>query len=197
MNLRERLLIQQIVMNIEPPQFNKDLLMIAEQPISKSLEQETADLLWEAVVSGATLKQIQGVPDSVMESIYAHAYKFYQIGHLDNAETFFRFLILYDTYNPEYLMGLAATLQQKKQYQNAIDAYQSVLVLAANDYRPMLHIGQCYLFMKNKTQARESFMALIESDAPATLRAQAEAYLGTMKPAEITESTETSENSHD
>jgi len=168
--------------------------MIAEQPVSKSLEKDTADLLWEAVMSGATLKQIQGVPDSVMESIYAHAYKYYQMGHLDNAETFFRFLVLYDTYNPEYLIGLGATLQQKKQYQNAIDAYKSVRILTKEDYRPLLHIGQCHLFLKNKELARESFTSLIKSDAPATLKAQAEAYLGTMSPAEITK---TSETNHD
>jgi len=171
--------------------------MIAEKSVPKSLEEETAELLWEAVISGATLKEIQGVPDSVMESIYAHAYKFYQIGRLDDAETFFRFLTLYDAYHSDYLMGLAATLQQKKQYQSAIDSYQLARALAKEDYRPLLYTGQCYLFLKNKEQARASFTSLIESDAPATLKAQAQAYLGTMKPAEITESTETCEKHHD
>lgn len=161
--------------------------MIAERSESTSTAEQTADLLWEAIVSGATLKEIQGVPDSVMDSIYAHAYKFYQMGRLDDAEVFFNFLHFYDSGNANYMMGLAATYQQKKQYAEAIDAYELTLALAKDNFRPMLHIAQCYLSLKDKQQARKSFEAILESDAPAPLKAQAQAYLGTMKPSENTE----------
>src|ERR1700750_2614341 len=114
--------------------------MIAEQSASNSTKAETISSIVSALVGGATLKEIHGVPDNVMEGIYAHAYQFYQAGRLDDAEVFFRFLSVYDMSNPEYLMGLAATLQQKKQYQQAIESYEIAFSLANNDYRSKLHI---------------------------------------------------------
>lgn len=170
--------------------------MIAEQLTPKSMEAETINLLWRALADGATLKEIHGVSDSIMEGIYAHAYKFYQSCRLDDAEVFFRFLCLYDANNSDYAMGLAATLQQKKQYQGAIDAYELAFALKENDYRPKLHIGQCYLFMKNKQQAYESFLSILESDAPALIKTQAEAYLGTIKINEPS-TTANEDGSHD
>lgn len=160
--------------------------MMTEQSLQAELsasDQETLQLFMNAIAGGATLKEIRGVPDRVMDGIYAHAYEFYQAGRLDDAETFFRFLCLYDSYNPEYMMGLAATLQQKRQYQNAIDLYSSLMVVAKNDYRPVLHSGQCYLFLKNTEEARKNFKFIMEGDAPASAKAQAQAYLAVMKPA--------------
>ena len=164
--------------------------MIAEQPTSESTKAETITSIVSAIVGGASLKKIQGVPDSVMEGIYAHAYQFYQAGRLDDAEVFFQFLNVYDMRNPDYVMGLAATLQQKKQYQQAIESYEFAFSLAKNDYRPKLHIGQCHLFMKNKEQARESFSEILDSEASAPIKAQAQAYLGTLKSAGKSESSE-------
>jgi type III secretion system low calcium response chaperone LcrH/SycD len=148
------------------------------------------------LVGSASLKETQGVSDSVMEGIYAHAYEFYQLSRFDDAEVFFRFLCLYDPFNSEYKMGLAGTLQQKKQYQNAIEVYEAMFAFAKNDYRPKLHIGQCYLFMKNKQQARDSFSVILESDAPAAIKAQAQAYLATIKLSNKTETTGNSEEIH-
>lgn len=164
--------------------------MIAEQFASKSTKLETMSSILSTIVGGATLKDIQGVPESVMEGIYAHAYEFYQFSRFDDAEVFFRFLCLYDKHNAEYLMGLGATLQQKKQYQNAIDFYELAFSLAKNDYRAKLHAGQCYLFVRNRQQAVESFSVILESDAPARIKAQAQAYLGTIKPVEQLEHSE-------
>lgn len=170
--------------------------MTTQSSVLNSTETATMSSLFSAIAGGVTLKEIQGIPDSVMEGIYAHAYKFYHLGQLDNAEVFFQFLCLYDAFNPEYKMGLAATLQQKKQYQNAINVYESMWAIAKNDYRSKLHMGQCYLFLKNKRQAREAFAAILESDASAALKEQAQAYLAMIKPVENVETIEKSEASN-
>lgn len=168
--------------------------MIAEQSAPKSTP-SISSLLSE-LAGGITLKELQGIPDSVMEGIYAHAYEFYQLSRFDDAEVFFQFLCLHDPFNPEYKMGLAATYQQKKQYQRAIHAYEAMLAFAQSDHRPKLHIGQCYLFLKNKEQARESFLTILESDAPAAIKAQAQAYLATIKPIEKSTNSEELHGSH-
>ena len=67
-------------------------------------EERVAEMVWEAVSAGATLKDVQGIPQDMMEGLYAHAYDFYNKGRLDEAETFFKFLCIYDFYNADYLM---------------------------------------------------------------------------------------------
>src|SRR5579859_6956976 len=88
----------------------------------------------EAVQGGATLKDLQGVSQELMDGIYAFAYRFYQQGRLDDAEVFFRFLCIYDFYNAEYALGLAAVCQMKKQYEKAIDLYALAYALSKDDF---------------------------------------------------------------
>src|ERR1700682_5405286 len=110
------------------------------------IREMTASLM-EAVQNGATIKDLQGVTQDLMDGIYAFAHRFYQQGRLDDAEVFFRFLCIYDFYNAEYAMGMAAVCQLKKNYAKAIDLYALAFSLSKNDYRPMFHKGQCHLMM--------------------------------------------------
>lgn len=160
----------------------------------KDLDMETAELLWNAVASGATLKDVRGIPEDVMEGLYAHAYEFYQQGRAKDAEVIFRFLSMYDSYNADYVMGLAASLQQQKQYEKALNAYTMAFAIAENDYLPMLHAGQCHLLMKNKESARSCFSAIVDSTATEAIKAKAQVYLAMLKPSNST--TKTEEKSH-
>ncbi|MGY8564893.1 tetratricopeptide repeat protein [Paracidovorax citrulli] len=60
---------------------------------------EMAQLLFEGAQTGAAIKDLKGVSDDLLESVYAYAHRFYTDGRLDEAETFFRFLYLYDFYS--------------------------------------------------------------------------------------------------
>ncbi|MGL5758779.1 type III secretion system translocator chaperone SicA [Plesiomonas sp.] len=143
-------------------------------------EQQVAEMIWAAVSEGATLKDVHGIPEEMMEGLYAHAYDFYNKGRLDEAETFFRFLCIYDFYNPDYIMGLAAVYQLKKQYQKAADLYAVAFALGKNDYRPVLFTGQCQLLMRNVSQARQCFELVCKQSEHEDLRVKAQAYLDSL-----------------
>lgn len=142
-----------------------------------------AELVWEAVSSGATLKDVHGIPSDTMEGLYAYAYDFYNKGRLDEAETIFRFLCIYDFYNPDYIMGLAAVSQLKKQFQKACDLYAVAFALSKNDYRPVFFTGQCQLFMRKAAKARQCFELVCEQSADEALRIKAQAYLDGLEEA--------------
>ncbi|PRP70979.1 CesD/SycD/LcrH family type III secretion system chaperone [Chromobacterium amazonense] len=143
-----------------------------------------AEMVWDAVSSGATLKDLQGIPQNVMEGLYAHAYDFYNKGRLDEAETFFRFLCIYDFYNPDYIMGLAAVCQLKKQFQKACDLYAVAFAQSKNDYRPVFFTGQCQLCMRKAAKAKQCFELVCEQSADEALRARAQVYLEGLKEAQ-------------
>jgi type III secretion system low calcium response chaperone LcrH/SycD len=140
-------------------------------------ELKKLESICDAVAEGITLKDVHGIPDEMMDGLYAYAHDFYAKGKLDQAETFFRFLCLYDFYNIDYIMGLAAVCQMKKQYEKAIGLYAVSFGLSKNDYRPMFFTGQCHLFERKAAKARQCFDLVVKHGADAAYRAKAQAYL--------------------
>lgn len=133
--------------------------------------------LIEAIQNGATLKDVNGVSNETMNDVYKLAYDFYHHGKLNDAESLFRFLCIYDFYNPEYAMGLAAVYQLKKDYQKAIDFYALAYSLSNNDYRPMFYAGQCNLMQRRAVQARKCFEIVVNKCSDETLNQRASTYL--------------------
>lgn len=147
---------------------------------AKQLETEevrATGAIWDAVIAGASLKDIQGISSETMDGLYAHAYDFYSKGQLAQAEAFFRFLCIYDFYNPEYIVGLAAVCQLKGEYQKAVDLYAMAFAVGKNDYRPVFYAGQCQMLMQDAPAARECFSLVCESSFDGDLRSKAKAYL--------------------
>lgn len=133
--------------------------------------------IWNAITQGACLKDINVLPSETLGDIYANAYDFYQSGRLDDAETFFRFLCIYDFYNPDYLMGMGAVFHLKKQYAQACDLYAVAFALAKGDYRPVFYTGQCQLALNDRGKARQCFETVLERCSDDQLRAKAQGYL--------------------
>lgn len=144
------------------------------------LEQFSISLL-DAIQNGATLKDVHGITNDTMHGVYKLAYDFYHHGKLDDAESLFRFLCIYDFYNPEYAMGLAAVHQLKKNYAKAIDFYALAYSLSKDDYRPMFYAGQCNLMLRQAVQARTCFEIVTEKCSDTLLNQKAQNYLSALE----------------
>lgn len=115
-------------------------------------------------IAGTSIAEIQELTQDTLDGLYAYAYDFYDKGRLDDAELFFKFLCIYDFYNPDYLKGYAAVCQLKKKYQQACDLYGiSFSIRNGNDYSPIYLMGQCLLCMKKFSSAKECFETVISS----------------------------------
>ncbi|KML40114.1 hypothetical protein VL15_38295 [Burkholderia cepacia] len=146
-------------------------------------KENVAARVLDAVMKGALLKDIHGVPDDVMEGIYAFAFDSYNKGQLQQAEEFFRFLCLYDFRNADYMMGLAAVFQLQQRYQQAADLYTVTYALSKNDFRPVFHAGQCHLSLGKVGKARQYFEMVAMQCRDQSLRDQAQAYLDALADA--------------
>ncbi len=140
-----------------------------------------------SIANGATLKDLYGIPDSMMQATYAHGFRLYQSGRYDDAKLFFEFLCAHDMYNADYLLGLAAVHQQMKEYQKAIPLYSLSFDLDGTNHRAMLYAGQCKLFLKDREAARICFAIVAHGAADESLKKQAIAYLSgmTATPAQL------------
>jgi len=139
------------------------------------------ELIIDAVNQGVTLREIHGISEEQMQGLYGLAYDFYNKGKLEEAEKFFRFLCIYDFYNVDFLLGLAAVYQLSGMYQKASDLYAVAFAQADSDYRPMLYAGQCQLAMGKSGKARQCFKAVIEYANDEVLVVKAQAYLEALK----------------
>jgi type III secretion system low calcium response chaperone LcrH/SycD len=146
-------------------------------------EQMALDIV-DAVLGGSALKDVQGISDEHMASLYAFAFQFYEQGRLDDAQKFFHFLCIYDFNNSHYWMGLAAVHHLKEDHQKAIDLYAIAFAQGRNDYRPMLHTGQCHLVLGKIGKARLCFECVLEHATQKDLREQAQVYLDTLSQIE-------------
>ncbi|MGP3590904.1 type III secretion system translocator chaperone SicA [Vagococcus sp. WN89Y] len=148
-------------------------------PDESEIEAYSENLL-EAIQNGATLKDVHGVSNETMHDVYKLAYDFYHHGKLNDAESLFRFLCIYDFYNPEYAMGLAAVYQLKKSYQKAIDFYALAYSLSKDDFRPMFYAGQCNLMLRRAEQARKCFEIVVNRCSDSQLNEKAQNYLSAL-----------------
>lgn len=153
-------------------------------------QDQIAEEVMQAVLDGTPLKELRGISAEQMDDLYAFAYEFYEQGRLDDAETFFHFLCIYDFYNAQYWMGLAAVHQLKRNYQKAVDLYTVAFAQGKNDYRPMLYVGQCQLALGKAGKAKLCFEHVIERVEDQGMREQAQAYLDALSNVEADHSEE-------
>ena len=147
-----------------------------------TITEQEANLLMTATMEyGATLKEIHGISDDMMENMYAFAYKAYQEGRLDEAENFFNFLCIYDLKNPDYFIGMGAINQVKKNYIKACDFYALAYVMAEDNFNPVFYSGQCQLLMGNIVKALQCFDIVCTRCQDAALVTKAKAYMNTIR----------------
>ncbi|ENA4997018.1 SycD/LcrH family type III secretion system chaperone [Escherichia albertii] len=155
-----------------------DLLM--EDVITKIPEKDREQFVKDALASGVTRKQLYNIPDDLMHGFYACAYEYYQNGEIEKSEHFFKFLMMYDFYNPDYAFGLAAVYQMKEEYKSALDIYALAFALQKDDdddYRALFEAGQCYMHLKNYAKAKDAFEAVVANEKDAEQIKRAEIYL--------------------
>jgi len=136
------------------------------------------DRVLEGVQEGATFKDMYGISSETMEEIYAQAYGFYRQGRLDEAESLFRFLCVYDFHNADYALGLAAVFQLKERYDKALDVYAMAYTIGGGrDERAMFYAGECNLLLRRLGKARRCFETVLEDAGDSRFAAKAQAYL--------------------
>ncbi|MBU4680531.1 type III secretion system translocator chaperone SicA [Cedecea davisae] len=144
-------------------------------------EQEAQLIMTATMEHGATLREIHSIPDDTMENIYAHAYQYYKEGRLDEAESFFNFLCMYDLKNPDYFIGLGAVNQLKKNYHKACDFYALAYVMTEDNFNPVFYSGQCQLLMGNVVKALQCFEIICQRCTDELLVNKAQIYMETIR----------------
>lgn len=133
----------------EKKQMEEEALNLSEEPFSEG-DKKLADVLNKVMKKGMLAKEALGLNDTVVEGLYAQAYRLYNTGKYVDASYVFRILITLDPTEPKYLLGLGACFHMGKEYQNAIEAYTMCAVIDPQNPVPHYHASDCYLNLGDK-----------------------------------------------
>lgn len=134
-------------------------------------------MVGELLKKGASVKDLFGLGDAMVEGIYGQAYRLYNTGKYRDACQLFRLLIMLDAMEPKYRMGMAACFHMLKEFKNAVDTYAFCGVLDPANPIPHFHASDCYIQMGSALSALVSLeMAVKRAEGKpqfATLRDRA------------------------
>lgn len=116
---------------------------------SENLEKAAQQVLQKGLMP----KDTMGLSDQMVEGIYAQAYRLYQTGRYNDAIQMFRLLIMINSTESKYSLGLAACFHMLKEYKNAADTYTVCGIIDPENPIPHYHASDCYLQMKDNVSA--------------------------------------------
>lgn len=88
--------------------------------------------------------------------IYTDAFFQYQSGNYAEAIDAFRLLCTHEPLEGKFWFGLAASLQESKDYEQALQAWAVTSLLKPNDPYPHFHAAECYLSLANLADATKA-----------------------------------------
>lgn len=116
---------------------------------AKNLEEAAENV----VKRGILPKDAMGIDDQMLEGIYGQAYRLYNTGKYKEASQIFRLLIMVNSMEPKYTMGLAACFHMVKEYDHAVDGYTLCSIIDPDNPIPQYHAADCYINMGDKLSA--------------------------------------------
>lgn len=88
--------------------------------------------------------ELSPIAPETQNFLYSFAYSFYQNGKFKEAASYFRFLTLVDLHQYKYWLGLGAAKQMLKDFDQAIKAYKTAMVLKETDPYTYFLLADCY-----------------------------------------------------
>ena len=100
-----------------------------------------------------TPKDLLKITDAQAEGIYAQAYRLYNTGKYKDACNLFRLLVMINSTEAKYALGMAACFHMQKEYKAAADMYMLCSILDPASPIPPFHASDCYIQMKDRVSA--------------------------------------------
>lgn len=116
-------------------------------------QESITDAVTRATKKGTSPKDALGLTDAMVEGVYGQAYRLYNTGKYKEAIQIFRLLVMINSTEPKYAMGLAACFHMAKDYKTAVNAYTIVGVIDPENPIPFYHASDCYIQMEDPVSA--------------------------------------------
>lgn len=131
---------------------------MAEEKVNVSDEQ--IQEVFSAIADFTTVRELKGISDREIESIYAMGVDFYRGGNYADAEKIFRFLTVFEHTSSKYWTAMGSVQQVQGRYDAAIKAYQMASFLDLHNPKPMYYAAECFVKAGDLDNARKALASL-------------------------------------
>lgn len=136
------------------------------EKLSETLNEEKGEdfskLAEQAMKRGIVPKDLLGFSDQMVEGIYGQAYRLYNSGNYKDAIHVFQLLVMINSMEAKYCLGLAACYHMQKDYKTSADLYMMCNVLDPESPIPSYHASDCYLKMNDNLSALVALEIAVE-----------------------------------
>lgn len=94
-----------------------------------------------------------GMSDAMIEGMYGQGYRLYNSGKYKEAAETFKFLVMVNSTEAKYMMGLAACYHMMKLYEAAIQSYMICGIIDPDTPVPYYHMSDCNIQAKDPISA--------------------------------------------
>jgi type III secretion system low calcium response chaperone LcrH/SycD len=126
---------------------NEDLSFLIAQ--EEEVRQAFSELGHKMMKQGMTTQEAAGMDPQFLEGLYAQAYRLYNTGKYLDAAHMFRSLILINSMESKYILGLAACYHMLKEYNNAIQNYTICSITDPQNPLPYYYSSDCFAKLKD------------------------------------------------
>ncbi|MBA3957381.1 MAG: SycD/LcrH family type III secretion system chaperone [Parachlamydiaceae bacterium] len=131
----------------------KQVLKAAEaigEGVNPNIIDNFSEIMNTIFTTGKVPKDALGFNDERMSATYGQAYRLYNTGKFAEASYLFRLLVILDSTDPKYYLGLGACFHMLKEYAAAVQVYMACGVMDGNSPIPFFHASDCYTQLRDK-----------------------------------------------
>lgn len=133
---------------------------MSEQKFNEEAYAKTLGDAMDTLMKGGTMRDLKGVSDGEMETLYSIAYNYYTTGKYEEADTIFRYLVYLDHSNAKMWIGLGAVQQVRREFAMAVKSYAMASFLDLSNPKPQYYAAECYLALGDTVNAESALAAL-------------------------------------
>ena len=137
----------------EQQQIKKAVEKVGEKMSEGEAKEYVKTAIQRTTRKGASAKDALGLTDAMVEGVYGQAYRLYNTGKYKEAIQIFRLLIMINSTDSKYAMGLAACFHMMKDFKAALDAYSIVSVVDPESPISFYHSSDCFMQMGDQASA--------------------------------------------
>ena len=116
--------------------------------------------VFTAIADFTTVRELKGISDKEIESIYAMGVDFYRAGNYVDAEKIFHFLTIFEHTSSKYWTAMGSVQQVQGRHAEAIKAYQMATFFDLHNPKPMYYAAECFVKVGDFENARKALASL-------------------------------------
>lgn len=135
---------------------------LSEKIDGKEQQFKKGDRFLDKLMTGTPIKDIIGLDNKIIDIMFGQAYQLYNTGKYEDASRIFQNLVMLNSTESKYMLGLAACYHMMKDYENAVKVYELCAMLDPKNPIPHYHSYDCFMNLGDKIAALNSIDMAIE-----------------------------------